>query len=75
MIRWTSRVKPKGMQSILEYRVSRRRSLFYALVASEKKVPRYTNGKSIMVHLFEWKFNDVAEECEDSLGWAARVYA
>jgi len=36
--------------------------------AEKRKAPRYMDGKSIMVHLFEWKFNDIAEECEDFLG-------
>lgn len=26
------------------------------------------NGKTVIVHLFEWKWNDIAAECERFLG-------
>ncbi|KAL6261440.1 hypothetical protein P5V15_006532 [Pogonomyrmex californicus] len=32
------------------------------------KDPHYVNGRTVMVHLFEWKFVDIAKECEDFLG-------
>lgn len=28
----------------------------------------YAPGRSVMVHLFEWKWNDIALECERFLG-------
>lgn len=28
----------------------------------------YAPGRSVMVHLFEWKWNDIADECERFLG-------
>lgn len=30
--------------------------------------PNYVPNRSVMVHLFEWKWNDVADECERFLG-------
>jgi hypothetical protein len=30
--------------------------------------PHYAAGRSAMVHLFEWKWDDIAEECENFLG-------
>uniref|UniRef100_T1GEW9 Uncharacterized protein n=1 Tax=Megaselia scalaris TaxID=36166 RepID=T1GEW9_MEGSC len=30
--------------------------------------PWYKPGHTIIVHLFDWAFNDVARECEDFLG-------
>ncbi|KAL0105211.1 hypothetical protein PUN28_016692 [Cardiocondyla obscurior] len=32
------------------------------------KDPHYVGDRTTMVHLFEWKFNDIAKECEDFLG-------
>ncbi|XP_014211520.1 alpha-amylase B-like [Copidosoma floridanum] len=32
------------------------------------KDPHYADGRTTMVHLFEWKFKDIAEECERFLG-------
>lgn len=32
------------------------------------KNPYYEENKSVMVHLFEWKWNDIADECERFLG-------
>lgn len=29
--------------------------------------PHYTTNRSVIVHLFEWKFNDIANECETFL--------
>ena len=26
--------------------------------------PSYANNRTTMVHLFEWKWNDIADECE-----------
>ncbi|XP_029173183.1 alpha-amylase A-like [Nylanderia fulva] len=33
-----------------------------------QKDPHYMDGRTTMVHLFEWKFDDIAKECEDFLG-------
>lgn len=30
--------------------------------------PNYASGRDVMVHLFEWKFTDIADECERFLG-------
>lgn len=30
--------------------------------------PHWLNGRSAMVHLFEWKWSDIARECEEFLG-------
>jgi alpha-amylase len=35
--------------------------------------PNTVNGRSAIVHLFEWKFNDIADECERFL--APKGYA
>lgn len=32
------------------------------------KNPNYTPGHDVMVHLFEWKWSDIAVECERFLG-------
>lgn len=32
------------------------------------KNPHYASGRSTMVHLFEWKWDDIASECERFLG-------
>ncbi|KAI4480204.1 hypothetical protein M0804_010565 [Polistes exclamans] len=37
-------------------------------VAAAYKDPHYVNGHDTMVHLFEWKFKDIADECERFLG-------
>lgn len=29
--------------------------------------PHYLYNRTVMVHLFEWKFNDIAQECEQFL--------
>lgn len=36
--------------------------------SSVSKNPHYVGNRSVMVHLFEWKWTDVAEECEKFLG-------
>ena len=30
--------------------------------------PNFEGGRTTIVHLFEWKWNDIAEECETFLG-------
>lgn len=37
-------------------------------VASGGGEPAYNGPRTVMVHLFEWKWDDVARECETSLG-------
>lgn len=37
-------------------------------VAHETKNPNFVPGRSVMVHLFEWKWSDIALECERYLG-------
>jgi len=32
------------------------------------KNPHYVGDRTSMVHLFEWKFSDIAKECEKFLG-------
>ena len=32
------------------------------------KDPHYVDGRTAMVHLFEWKYKDIALECERFLG-------
>jgi alpha-amylase len=36
--------------------------------ASGTNEPKYTGPRTVMVHLFEWKWDDVARECETFLG-------
>lgn len=38
-----------------------------AVVRSYKN-PYYAEGRSVNVHLFEWKWDDIADECERFLG-------
>lgn len=37
-------------------------------VTTAYKTPHYVNGHDTMVHLFEWKWKDIADECERFLG-------
>ncbi|XP_039753161.1 alpha-amylase 2-like [Pararge aegeria] len=39
-----------------------------ACLAVAFKNPHYAPGRTTMVHLFEWKWNDIADECERFLG-------
>lgn len=39
-----------------------------ATVVNAYKNPYYASGRSVNVHLFEWKWDDIAEECERFLG-------
>lgn len=36
--------------------------------ALAQKDPHYMENRTTMVHLFEWKFSDIARECEQFLG-------
>lgn len=36
--------------------------------ANVSKNPNFAPGRSVIVHLFEWKWSDVALECERYLG-------
>lgn len=47
--------------------------LFFALLSlaacqDAYNDPHYAPGRETMVHLFEWKWNDIAKECEQFLG-------
>ncbi|KAK7864526.1 hypothetical protein R5R35_003133 [Gryllus longicercus] len=39
-----------------------------AAVAVAQKNPHWVGGRNTIVHLFEWKFSDIAAECERFLG-------
>ncbi|KAK7790983.1 hypothetical protein R5R35_005217 [Gryllus longicercus] len=39
-----------------------------AAVAVAQKDPHWVDGRNTIVHLFEWKFSDIAAECERFLG-------
>eukprot|EP00057_Strongylocentrotus_purpuratus_P032310 XP_787209.3 PREDICTED: alpha-amylase [Strongylocentrotus purpuratus] len=45
-------------------------ALFIAFVigASAQFDPNFKDGRNVIVHLFEWSWNDIAEECERFLG-------
>lgn len=43
------------------------------LLVSSQKDPHWVKGRSTIVHLFEWPFKNVAEECERFL--SAKGYA
>lgn len=36
----------------------------FALIASGQKDPNFVPGRKGIVHLFEWKWSDIALECE-----------
>lgn len=38
--------------------------VFKAVSINGQKDPNFTPGRSVIVHLFEWKWNDIALECE-----------
>lgn len=40
----------------------------FLAIALAFKDPHYVGNRTTMVHLFEWKFCDIAKECEDFLG-------
>ncbi|XP_044734694.1 alpha-amylase-related protein-like [Chrysoperla carnea] len=46
--------------------------LFLAIICIQQSVqqknPHYIGNRTTMVHLFEWKFDDIAKECEQFLG-------
>lgn len=42
--------------------------LVLALCASAQKNPNFVPGRTTIVHLFEWKWDDIALECERFLG-------
>lgn len=37
-------------------------------LAAAHKDPHFVPGHSTIVHLFEWKWDDIAKECEQFLG-------
>jgi hypothetical protein len=38
--------------------------LFSVANINAQKDPNFVRPRSAIVHLFEWKFNDIADECE-----------
>jgi alpha-amylase len=38
--------------------------LFFVANIHAQKSPITVKGRSVIVHLFEWKFSDIADECE-----------
>lgn len=42
--------------------------IFCHIVYGTNKEPNMVSGRSVIVHLFEWRFDDIAEECETFLG-------
>lgn len=42
-------------------------TLLLSCVIAQKN-PHYVDDRATMVHLFEWKFEDIADECERFLG-------
>ena len=45
----------------------------FSCVVSGQWDPNYVPGRNTMVHLFEWKWDDIARECEEFL--APKGYA
>lgn len=41
--------------------------LIFNVIHGQKK-PHYKDDRGTIVHLFEWKFEDIAKECEQFLG-------
>ena len=41
---------------------------FQFFTGEATKDPLTVNGRSVFVHLFEWKWSDIAAECERFLG-------
>ena len=37
-------------------------------LAVSQFAPNYASGRNTIVHLFEWKWDDIARECENFLG-------
>lgn len=43
-------------------------SLIFSNFTFASKVPNYKLNRTTLVHLFEWTWNDIADECEQFLG-------
>jgi len=43
-------------------------SLSLFIVSNAYKNPNFAPGRTTVIHLFEWKWNDIADECERFLG-------
>lgn len=41
---------------------------YQLLTIYAQKDPHWSPDRNTIVHLFEWKFNDIADECERFLG-------
>ena len=42
--------------------------LFFAWTADAHNDPNVKDGRTVAVHLFEWKWTEIANECERFLG-------
>lgn len=42
-------------------------NLYASAVVTAYHDPHWTAGRNVIVHLFEWKWNDIARECESFL--------
>ncbi|XP_030846564.1 alpha-amylase B-like [Strongylocentrotus purpuratus] len=43
-------------------------SLVISVVYGSSTEPNFADGRTVIVHLFEWKWTDIAEECERFIG-------
>lgn len=43
-------------------------ALVFLNLAQASKLTNYKFNRTTLVHLFEWKWNDIAKECEEFLG-------
>lgn len=41
--------------------------LVAALSKGDYTDPHWTTGKSVMIHMMDWRWQDIAKECEDFL--------
>lgn len=42
--------------------------LYLSALSEAQKDPNFVEGRHTIVHLFEWKWPDIAQECENFLG-------
>jgi alpha-amylase len=62
-------LRPRIIASLqLALAVAMQLGLAGAYNAQAYKDPHYAKGRTTLVHLFEWKFKDIALECERFLG-------
>jgi len=51
----------------IQFTVNRGNSSAYARYAQHHD-PHFVDNRKVIVHLFEWKWKEVAKECEEFLG-------